>query len=56
MTNRMIGEGISYANAKTYRNKTYACDVCGLKFNCFDNANGCSHDEDNAITLIIRKD
>ena len=56
MTNRMIGEGISYANAKTYRNKTYACDVCGLKFNSIDNAIECSHDEANAITLIVRKD
>jgi len=56
MTNRMIGSGISYANAKTYNNKTYACDVCGMKFNSSINAIDCDHDEANAITLIVRKD
>ena len=52
MTNRMIGEGISYANAETYNNKTYPCNVCGMKFNSSINAIDCDHDEANAITLI----
>ena len=44
MTNRMIGDGISYANAKTYNNKKYSCVECGMKFNSINNANECSHD------------
>ena len=45
MTNRMIGEGISYANAKTYNNKKVACNVCGMTFNSIENALECNHQE-----------
>ena len=46
MTDKMIGEGISYANAKTYRNKKVACNVCGMTFNSIENALDCSHDQE----------
>ena len=43
MTKRMIGEGISYANFKTYNNKKISCEVCGEEFNSIDNALECNH-------------
>ena len=59
--NRMIGNGISYANAKTYNNKKQPCVECGMLFNSIDNANECTNTAMcpgilEAPTKIIRKD
>jgi len=41
---RMIGDGISYSNAKTYnKKKIYQCTVCMTLFETYENAEGC-HD------------
>ena len=42
----MIGEGISYTNAKTYNNKKITCEVCNMAYNSMDNANDCTNTAD----------
>ena len=48
---RMIGEGIIYANVKTYNCKKYICNVCGNKYNSIDNAMICidAHNNEEVI-------
>lgn len=51
LMSRMIGEGISYANVKTYNSKKYICNICGNKYNSIDNAMICidAHNNEEVI-------
>ena len=45
MTNRLIGEGISYANMKTYNKaKRYQCTKCNHMYESYENAEECCKD------------